>query len=115
MATDPNHTWERDDIVTTWKRFAKIREHLTGCEDNIISWKWIPFESFPIEATDDCTNQIAVKYKNGEIEVLPLSIHGPQIRDYLQIKYFRITHWGILPLRKTSNPKQVQLDIHYIP
>ena len=97
-------------------RFAKIRQLM---EHNInFPIPLLDPKVCPIEWSDDCVNQILVIYTNKRMEVLPIKVNGGKIRDYLQLRYFKIIYWCAMPipcLNKDINPINQFRDIYYLP
>lgn len=86
------------------ERFLRIRDGFAHSENKIILG-FVDIKEFPIEETDDCTNQIIVMYENGRVDALPTGICGGQIRDYLQLRFFKIKYWCAIPSSKSrKNP-----------
>jgi hypothetical protein len=76
--------------------YLKIREGIKESENNII-FGFLDIKEFPLEWTEECSNQILVVYRTGRFEVLPRGVNGGALRDYLGIAYHRITKWTVLP------------------
>ena len=80
----------------TLNRFAEIKKLIDASKDNI-NLSFVSVEECPIEWTDECVNQVVVRYRNKRCEILPARIHGPRIKEYLGVKYTRVTHWTVMP------------------
>lgn len=76
--------------------YLKIREAIHSSENNII-FGLLDINEYPLELTEDCSNQIFIMYRTGRFEVLPRGVNGAAIRDYVGIAYHRIVGWTALP------------------
>jgi hypothetical protein len=79
------------------KKFRELRERVDALTKNNINLKFVSIRDIKIEETDGCINQIVVRYRNKSFDVLPRSIHGAKIKDFLGVRYTRIESWAVLP------------------
>ena len=87
----------RDELEPIWHDNA-ARIHKATQESNLFfNLKFLDAKKHDITETMQCRNQVLVVYKNGRFEILPTTIHGQVIKDYLGVQFSRIKYWTVLP------------------
>jgi len=100
--------------------FRKLNDAMKDTEINV-NFRFLPIEDFSFNMSHLCSNQIAVMFRNGKIEVIPSAINGTDIKAYLGVRFSRVRYWTALPAigsashptRKfTLNPHAEKNDIY---
>ena len=73
---------------------AKVHEYTLP-----LTLSFIPISEIPITKTRRIINQIMVMYRNGVFEVLPTNVNGGNVAEYLGLKFSRVTHFCLMPMR----------------
>lgn len=79
------------------RNFRKIRKAIESSENNII-FQMVSVKDIPLNLANGCKNQIVIMYKTNRMEILPVGVDGTKIKDYLGVRYNRITHWSVLSM-----------------
>ena len=80
--------------------YADIFDKMTARSFNL---GFIDIKKYPISGHGGgIENQIILLYMNGRYEVLPSYITGLDAELYLGYRLSRVTHWGVLPCKKSK-------------
>ena len=93
---------------------ARIRRKIQDSENKII-FGMLDVKSNPLHETQGISNQLIILYKSGRFEVLPQNINGYNMKDYLGVRYNRITHWSVLPAPGSPSNPATGIQIYYSP
>lgn len=85
------------DLLRAINKNAGIINRAFKKAENNINLAFLDINEYPLHLTQLLINQIIVMYRNGRFETLPIGINGPAIKDFLGIRYPRITHWSAMP------------------
>ena len=101
------------------KEFADKQEEKEHAEKNAVLLSNILKESknnfilsfldinkYPISMTARLNNQILVKFKNGQCELLPRGINGYEVKTYMGVQYTKVKQWSLLPIEQPKNVAQ---------
>lgn len=79
-------------------RFDEYKERLSRTNLNI-NIKLLPIQGNPFTLVHDCDNPILFCMSDGSFAIAPSRLIATEnsVKNFLGIKYSRLTHWGLLP------------------
>ena len=106
-------------IYTKVKELADKKEEKERAEKNALLLSSILKESknnfilsfldikkYPLSMTARLNNQILIKFRNGQCELMPRGINGYEVKTYLGIQFTKVKQWALLPIEQPTNVAQ---------
>jgi hypothetical protein len=86
-----------EELEILWRENGARISQAIKDSNSEFNLKFLDAKKHDITQTMSHRNQILVVYKNGRFEVLPTSINGQIIKDYLGVQFTRIKMWAAFP------------------